>query len=109
VVHASEARWEQIKSYLDAWDNELNVTQGRCARAIQRALTTLGSSYASRDPMKLSREDRDRLKGACRELLVNLGHLETFERVDGRELSLFSSTPAEYLAQLRHWHFGEEE
>jgi transcriptional regulator with XRE-family HTH domain len=109
-ARACEARLEAIYTYLEAWDNEVDTTEGVYAMNIQRALTLLSSpKVVGTEPMKLSREDRDRLKTACRELLAGLEGLETFEKLGGRELSLFSGTPEEYMRRLAVWATDGEE
>jgi transcriptional regulator with XRE-family HTH domain len=110
VVRAWEQRRAQLKAYMEAWENELYVGAGKCSDEIRYRLDVLKSPYAKLDPMKLSPEDRHRLRQACRMLVLHFDYLDQFDRVPPRQPGPQSppvdfSTPEKHLHILRTW-FG---
>jgi transcriptional regulator with XRE-family HTH domain len=103
-----EERLEQLNAYSDAWLKELYVTRGKCAEAIQLSFEILGSPYAKEDPLTMSREDRARLKNACRLLMLHFDYLDQYDnvpvRLGARDPSPgFKGTPQENIQQLCNW------
>jgi transcriptional regulator with XRE-family HTH domain len=115
VVRKWEEHIEGIKTYTQAWENELYVTRGKCAEAIQHAFEQLRSLYAKEDPLAMPREERDRLKNICRFLMLHFDYLDQYDnvpiRLGAREPSgVGGGTPEEHLEQLRNWfNVGFEE
>jgi transcriptional regulator with XRE-family HTH domain len=118
VLQKWEAHMQQVGACMDGWENELYVTAGKCADEIRYRLGQLQSPYAHMDPMKLSREDRHRLRQACQMLVRHFDYLDQFDRAPppshsplGQPIDV--STPEAHLQLLRDWfgvaREGEEE
>jgi transcriptional regulator with XRE-family HTH domain len=104
-------RLEQIHAAVQLWQVELFVSIGALATHVRNNFEVLESPYAHQDIMKLSRDERRRLRRACQQLEGCLNALDQFERgeIEESQRRISRTTPPSWwFAQLRSWYHMDE-
>jgi transcriptional regulator with XRE-family HTH domain len=97
----SETDLRDIASYLHAWSREMYIQVGRFRRTIQEHFQTLQSPLSKVDPLTLSRDERFRLKWACRQLVMLLDAIDQLE--GDVPIQRSTTTALDPMEQFRLW------
>jgi transcriptional regulator with XRE-family HTH domain len=97
-----------LNHYLEAWNIELHVHAGAVSADAQRKFEVLRSFYAQGDVLKIPREERQRLREACQDLVFDLDSLDQYEQGHLPEPFNSQEPPEARFAQFRSW-FGVDE